>query len=134
MLTRYRAWMAIKLAVAALAASLLLALLYSVGLMFSQLRHSVDGILLACFFLLPAVAAMLWRSVVRDQRHRCRVCGKRLRMPLTRGTFAALLLDTPETEYVCPFGCGKLSEELSITGPDSTKWTRYGDIWHELFR
>ena len=134
MMTRFRALLVAKLVGMVVIGCALLASLYGLGVLFVQLRRSIDGILLACFFLLPAVAAAMWRGMARDQRHRCRVCGKRLRMPLTHGSFANLMLNTPDVEYVCPFGCGKLRESLSITGPDASRWTRYGDIWQELFR
>lgn len=70
---------------------------------------------------------------LRDHRFRCRVCLRRLRMPVSNGSYAALLLNRPGTEYICPFGHGKLYVlDTEPGGYPLARWTRSGDIWHEL--
>jgi hypothetical protein len=71
----------------------------------------------------------------RDQVYRCRVCCRKLRMPVTHGSWAHALIDRPNTEYICLYGHGKLSvPESQLTGFEASRWTFYGDIWQELFR
>src|SRR5579864_3970155 len=70
---------------------------------------------------------------VWDQRYRCRVCLRRLRMPLETGSWSRMLLvRRPRIEYICPYGHGTLKEEeLHLTGADN-EWTESGDMWEEL--
>jgi hypothetical protein len=72
--------------------------------------------------------------VVHDQRYRCRTCLRRLRMPIARGSWnRMLLLGRPHTEYICPYGHGKLKvPELHLTGKEPTDWAEQQDIWKEL--
>ena len=53
-----------------------------------------------------------------DQRYRCRVCLRRLRMPVETGSWSRmLLLGRPRTEYICIYGHGTLNvAELQISG------------------
>ena len=55
---------------------------------------------------------------VLDQRYRCRVCLRRLRMPVETGSWSRMLfLGRPRIEYICPYGHGTLKEaELQISG------------------
>jgi hypothetical protein len=69
-----------------------------------------------------------------DQRYRCRVCLRRLRMPIATGSWSRmLLLGRPRIEYICPFGHGTLKEEeLHLSGLENPEWTESGDLWEEL--
>ena len=93
--------------------------------------------------LLINVAFMLWfllcagvfYLIVRDQRYRCRVCLRRLRMPIETGSWGKMLqFGRPRIEYICPYGHGTLkAEELQISGLASPEWTpNSDDIWNEL--
>jgi hypothetical protein len=80
------------------------------------------------------LAGLLSLSVL-DQRYRCRVCLRRLRMPIVRGSWGRMLqLGRPEVEYICIYGHGKLNvPELQILGLENPAWKEQGDIWSELF-
>ena len=83
-------------------------------------------------FLLLAGALYL---IVRDQRYRCRVCLRRLRMPIATGSWGRILqLGRPRIEYICTYGHGTLSEDdLHISGLSGAEWTPHSeDIWTEL--
>src|SRR5579872_3419019 len=70
-----------------------------------------------------------------DQRYRCRVCLRRLRMPIETGSWGRMLqLGRPRIEYICPYGHGTLKEEeLQISGLSNPEWTPHSDdIWNEL--
>jgi hypothetical protein len=71
---------------------------------------------------------------VLDQRYRCRVCLRRLRMPIETGSWGRMLqLGRPRIEYICAYGHGTLKEEeLQISGMDNAEWTESGDMWEEL--
>lgn len=73
--------------------------------------------------------------IIRDQRYRCRVCLRRLRMPVETGSWGRMLqFGRPRIEYICPYGHGTLSaEELQISGLANPEWTPHsGDMWDEL--
>jgi hypothetical protein len=81
---------------------------------------------LACFGVLHLI---IW-----DQRYRCRTCLRRLRMPVSAGSWPNMLLfGQPRTEYICLYGHGTLKvPEVRIT-TKSSDWERHGDdIWKEL--
>ena len=69
-----------------------------------------------------------------DQRYRCRVCLRRLRMPIETGSWSRIfLVGRPRIEYICTYGHGTLKEEeLHLSGADNTEWTESGDMWEEL--
>ena len=76
------------------------------------------------------VYAAIW-----DQRYRCRVCLRRLRMPVETGSWSRMLqFGRPRIEYICPYGHGTLKEaELQISGLENPEWTPHSDdIWEEL--
>jgi len=84
------------------------------------------------WFLL-CTAAMYF--VIRDQRYRCRVCLRRLRMPVETGSWSRMLqFGRPRIEYICPYGHGTLrEEELQISGLENPEWKAHsGGIWEEL--
>lgn len=69
-----------------------------------------------------------------DQRYRCRVCLRRLRMPIETGSWGSMLrLGRPRIEYICPYGHGTLKEEeLQISGLENPEWTPHAEMWDEL--
>src|SRR5258708_65935 len=80
------------------------------------------------------IAGLLYLCIW-DQRYRCRVCLRRLRMPIATGSWSRMLLfGRPQIEYICPYGHGTLREDdLHITGISADEWTPHSDdIWAEL--
>lgn len=79
------------------------------------------------------ISAGLLYLCVWDQRYRCRVCLRRLRMPIETGSWSRMLLvGRPRIEYICPYGHGTLKEEeLHLSGAEN-EWTESGDMWEEL--
>ena len=74
--------------------------------------------------------------IVRDQRFRCRVCLRRLRMPVETGSRGfMLMLGRPRTEYICPYGHGTLKqEEFQTSELENPEWTgSSGDMWEDLY-
>ena len=95
-------------------------------------QHLMTNVALMGWFLLAAGALYL---IIRDQRYRCRVCLRRLRMPIETGSWGQMLqFGRPRTEYICPYGHGTLkAEELQISGLANPEWTpNSDDIWEEL--
>ncbi len=94
--------------------------------------HLITNVALMVWFLLAAGALFL---IIRDQRYRCRVCLRRLRMPIETGSWGRMLqLGRPRIEYICPYGHGTLkADELQISGLANPEWTPHSDdIWDEL--
>ena len=83
------------------------------------------------WFLLSCgmVYAAIW-----DQRYRCRVCLRRLRMPIETGSWSRMLqFGRPEIEYICTYGHGRLNvAEVQISGSEIPEWTPQTDMWKEL--
>jgi hypothetical protein len=95
-------------------------------------QELVGALCMLGWFLVCAGALYL---IVWDQRRRCRVCLRHLRMPIETGSRSYMLqLGRPAVESICPFGHGTLREdELQITGRDTPEWKPHsGDIWAEL--
>lgn len=94
----------------------------------------VYNIVLLGWFLLCAGALAL---IVLDQYRRCRVCLRRLRMPVETGSWGGVLLSgQPRIESICPYGHGALVEdELKISGIRLPVWTAHkGGLLEELGR
>lgn len=94
--------------------------------------HLLYNVVLMGWFLLCAGVLYL---IIRDQRYRCRVCLRRLRMPIETGSWGKMLqLGRPRIEYICPYGHGTLTaEELQISGLANPEWTPHSDdMWEEL--
>lgn len=90
-----------------------------------------DLALMACFL----VAAGMLYAIIWDQRYRCRVCLRRLRMPIATGSWSRILqLGQPRIEYICLYGHGTLREdEMRISGMSKSEWEPHSDdIWAEL--
>jgi hypothetical protein len=98
-----------------------------------QMGNDLAGVLwMLGWFLLCSVA---FYFIVWDQRRRCRVCLRMLRMPIETGSRSYMLqLGRPTVESICPYGHGTLREdELQITGRDTPEWKPHSDdIWEEL--
>jgi len=95
-------------------------------------RELAVNLVLMLWFLLCVGVVYL---IVWDQRHRCRVCLRRLRMPIETGSWSRMLLfGRPRIEYICPYGHGTLrQEELQISGLASPEWDPHSDdFWEEL--
>ncbi len=137
---RYWGYLVIKLALScAIAAVFLCEINYS-----WTPRYPIPAINWAIFFwdglytslvglLFLGLAGLLYLSVL-DQRYRCRVCLRRLRMPIERGSWSRMLqFGRPEVEYICIYGHGKLNvPELQISGLENPEWKEQGDMWSEL--
>lgn len=84
-------------------------------------------------FLPLAIAALTWS--IADQQKRCRVCLRRLSMPVDVGRPGSVLLNFAGTEMVCEDGHGTLyvaeSESNSL---ERDRWQTLDDSWAELFR
>jgi hypothetical protein len=88
---------------------------------------------LMVWFLL---AAGTFYMIVRDQRYRCRVCLRRLRMPVETGSRGFMLqLGRPRVEYICLYGHGTLKqEEYETSELENPQWTSSsGDMWEDLY-
>ena len=97
------------------------------------LGYDLNWTLAAGLFFLISCGAVA--ACVLEQRYRCRVCLRRLRMPIATGSWGQMLqLGRPRVEYICPFGHGTLKvEELQISGIEVPDWERHDDdIWKEL--
>jgi hypothetical protein len=137
---RYWAWFAAKLAVAFAGTG---GLLKWVSRMFPPEKDTLAPLGKGVSFLLCDLALLLIFLLfvgavylsVWDQRYRCRVCLRRLRMPIARGSWSRILLfGRPQIEYICPYGHGTLREDdLHISGMSAAEWTPHSDdIWAEL--
>jgi len=81
---------------------------------------------LACF---GVVYLIVW-----DQRYRCRSCIRRLRMPVSAGSWPNMLLfGQPRIEYICLYGHGTLKVPEFRVMKKSPDWESHDDdIWKEL--
>lgn len=85
-------------------------------------------------FVYNLVCCAVLVLIILDQKYRCRTCGRRLRMPVSRGNHSRLLLAPPRTEYICLYGHGTLTiPDTQLTGPEPVDWKQHRDIWSELF-
>jgi hypothetical protein len=137
---RYWAWFAAKLAVAIAGSG---GLLKWVSRLFPADKDTLAPLGKGVSYLLCDLALMLvfllfagaLYLAVWDQRYRCRVCLRRLRMPIATGSWSQILLfGRPQIEYICPYGHGTLREDdLHISGMSAAEWTPHSDdIWAEL--
>jgi hypothetical protein len=94
--------------------------------------HLLQNVAIMAWFLLAAGTLFL---IWLDQRYRCRVCLRRLRMPIETGSWGQMLQHgRPRIEYICPYGHGTLkADELQISGLANPEWTPHSDdVWEEL--
>ena len=132
---KYWAYLGAKLAVAGI---LLYALWHLEVLLlptFDSLRaEPVVGYIIANL-LFPLLCFIVLVVIVRDQFLRCRTCGRRMRMPLEKGSLSHLFLrGRPRLEYICIYGHGTLKvPEERISGSGTADWQPHSDdIWKEL--
>lgn len=90
-------------------------------------------------FAVWMVATGLLALVIWDQRRRCRTCLRRLRMPITLGSWSnMLILGRPQTAWICPYGHGTLKRDdfhldVQMSAFNPSSWEPHGDdIWKEL--
>ena len=137
---RYWAWFAAKLAVAG---SVFWGLLNVISWIFPPQTSPLAPLDKGAQYLLCDLALMIWfllaagtlYLIVWYQRYRCRVCLRRLRMPIATGSWSRILQSgQPRIEYICTYGHGTLREdELRISGLGSAEWhPNSDDIWTEL--
>ena len=91
------------------------------------------GYLLCCGLLFLTGIGLFYLSIL-DQRYRCRVCLRRLRMPVVTGSWSNMLqFGRPHTEYICTYGHGKLNiPQIHLAGMESSEWTGHAGYWEEL--
>ncbi len=89
---------------------------------------------LICLGVVYLIGVGLFYLAILDQRYRCRVCLRRLRMPVETGSWSRMLqLGRPHIQYICVYGHGSLNiPELHLTGTDIRAWTPHEDYWTEL--
>ncbi len=85
------------------------------------------------------VATGLFALVIWDQRRRCRTCLRRLRMPITLGSWSNMMMfGRPQTAWICPYGHGTLKRDdvqldVQLGAFSTSSWEPHGDdIWKEL--
>jgi hypothetical protein len=102
-----------------------------------RLRDEVaafSGTRIAFEWVLLLLGCGVIRWAVFDQNARCPVCLCRLRMPVVTGSWSSLVMDRPGTEYICPYGHGRLyvpGTRLLNAAP--MRWTFYRDFLQQLF-
>jgi hypothetical protein len=137
---RYWSWFAAKLAAAG---AVFWGLLLLISSIFPPETNELAPLSKGASYLLCDLTLMLWflltagtlYLIVWDQRYRCRVCLRRLRMPIGTGSWSQILqLGHPRIEYICTYGHGTLREdELRISGMSKAEWEPHSDdIWAEL--
>ena len=132
---KYWAYLGAKLAIAAVFLYPLWRLELALLPTFDSLRAEpvVSYIISNLLFPLFCFVVLVW--IVRDQFLRCRTCGRRMRMPLERGSISHLFLrGRPRLEYICIYGHGTLKvPEERVTGSGASDWQPHSDdIWKEL--
>jgi hypothetical protein len=84
-------------------------------------------------FLPLAVAVLTWS--IADQQERCRICLRRLTMPVDVGRPGSVLLNFAGTEMVCEDGHGMLYvPESASNALERDRWRTLDESWAELFR
>ena len=138
---RYWAYLAAKLAVAAGALYALMRLIdrylpQEGSGWYAPLGQGYDKLIVTSVFMAYfLLCAGIFYLIIRDQRYRCRVCLRRLRMPIETGSWGKMLqFGRPRIEYICPYGHGTLrADEVQISGLSNPEWTANSDdIWNEL--
>lgn len=137
---RFWAWLAAKLALAAL-------LVVGFGTVVGWAIPPPPGGLLAgwprlgsdlsytfAVFLVVVFAFLLGWVCAVDQMYRCRVCARRLRMPHAEGNYSHIMFGgVPYTEYICTWGHGKLNvPDVHVVGGAFFRWTGYRSLWEDL--
>lgn len=95
-----------------------------------ELRVLAGGLGLSVLYVAAAGAATL--LCLHDAARRCPVCLRRLRLPMSVGTWASQF-DPPVTELYCGCGHGRLAITSCIQG-ESEEWRAFDASWQCLFR
>lgn len=101
-------------------------------------RHYTLGydrylVYLICLGVVYLIGIGLVYLSILDQRYRCRVCLRRLRMPIETGSWSKMLqFGRPRIEYICVYGHGMLHVPELHLNVDTTGWTEHSDYWAEL--
>lgn len=98
----------------------------------SPFTHDLGYTVAMMFFF--AFSIGLLYLVIWDQRYRCRTCLRRLRSPVSAGSWPNMLLfGQPRREYICFYGHGTLKvPEVQIMGSEGADWEPHEDMWAEL--
>ena len=137
---RYWGWFAAKLVAAG---TVFWGLLLVIAWIFPPEKDKLAPLSKGGLYLLCDLSLMLWfllaagtlYLIVCDQRYRCRVCLRRLRMPIGTGSRSRILqLGHTRIEYICTYGHGTLREDsLCISGRSKAEWEPHSeDMWAEL--
>lgn len=72
--------------------------------------------------------------IVWDQRRRCKTCLRRLRMPISKGSWSqGSIFSPPRTESICPYGHGTQNvPQVHLASSEKAAWVEHSDIWKEL--
>jgi len=135
---RYWAYLLAKLAVAGAvlyAIASLIRSVYEPALPYRRDPFGHDLGYTSIMLVFSLLCSGVFYLIIRDQRYRCRTCLRKLRMPMTAGSWPnTLLIGRPHREYICIYGHGTLKvPEEQITGSGAPDWEPHGDdIWKEL--
>ena len=135
MLMKYWAYLGAKLAVAAVVLYALWHLEILLIPTFDSLRAEPVVAYIIMNLLFPLLCFVVLVLIVRDQFLRCRTCGRRMRMPLERGSWSHLFMrGRPRMEYICIYGHGTLKVPSEhVAGSGASDWQPHSnDIWKEL--
>jgi hypothetical protein len=126
---KYWAYLAVKLAVAGV---FLYGLWHAVILLlptFDSLQAEPFVEYLITVILFPLLCFIVLVLIIRDQYLRCRTCGRRMRMPLEKGSFSHVFLrGRPRLEYICIYGHGTLKvPEERVSGSGASDWQPHSD-------
>lgn len=84
-------------------------------------------------FLVLSVAPLSWS--IQDQQSRCRVCLRRLGIPIMIGIPGYVLLNWSGTEMVCSAGHGSLYlPDSEANWLERDRWNSFDESWADLFR
>lgn len=97
-------------------------------------RFAHDLVYTSAMMLYWLFCSGLLYLVIWDQKYRCRTCLRRLRMPVTAGSWPNMfLIGKPRVEYICLYGHGTLKvPEVDLTGSKRPDWQPHCDMWKEL--
>ncbi len=105
-----------------------------VGSLTNVAVRTVGSELFAGWLWVAGTILFVWWALI-DQRKRCRMCQRRLVLPVRVGPTDRVLFDHEGTELLCPAGHGMLYVEgASETFLHGEEWRRLDDSWKDLFR
>lgn len=139
---RYWLWLAVKLGIA----GLIVVGVWTVagwvippapgGLLAGYPRLGSDLAYTLAVFVVGFIAFLLGWWCAVDQVYRCRVCVRKLRMPLAEGNYGRVMREgVPHTEYICTYGHGRLRvPDVHVSGSRAPlfRWIAYRSLWEDL--